>query len=370
KYRLQVVAYGRCDTTAGSEMTFTTGQLPADLPQYVASGSDSSGGFVVMAAGQFGLVIDNTGRVVWYRRFPSGPGLNFQAQPVFGGRYVARPPTAATQQGVVVELDPLGAETRRITCAEGLQPRFHDMIAQPDGSYWLLCDQTETVNLANIGGNEAAQVTGTAIQHVNAKGDLLFSWSPFGYFSILDLDASDRNGSSVNWTHGNAFDIDTDGNLIASFRSLNEITKIDSRTGDVLWRMGGKANEFTFEGNASAPFARQHGVRVVGRGEIVLLDNLGVPSESRAERYVYDEAQRWARLEASYSSQPAIVAQLGGTTQDLPGGRTLVAFGNGGRVEEYDASGNVVWRIEGNPGYVYRAQRIRSLYSPGVGSRR
>lgn len=28
----------------------------------------------------------------------------------------------------------------------------------------------------------------------------------------------------------------------------------------------------------------------------------------------------------------------------------LVSFGNGGRVEEYDADGNVVWRIE-QPGY-------------------
>jgi len=65
-----------------------------------------------------------------------------------------------------------------------------------------------------------------------------------------------------------------------------------------------------------------------------------------------------------------VTATLGGSTQDLPGGRTLVAFGNGGRVEEYDASGAVVWHIEGNPGYIFRAQRIRSLYRAGIGSPR
>jgi hypothetical protein len=58
---------------------------------------------------------------------------------------------------------------------------------------------------------------------------------------------------------------------------------------------------------------------------------------------------------------------LGGTTQDLPGGRTLVSYGSGGRVEEYDAAGAIVWRIEGDAGYVFRAQRIRSLYHPGIG---
>ncbi|NIP83942.1 MAG: hypothetical protein GWM90_33815 [Gemmatimonadetes bacterium] len=110
-------------------------------------------------------------------------------------------------------------------------------------------------------------------------------------------------------------------------------------------------------------FARQHGVRVIGPGRLVLLDNLGDPRESRAEKYVYDAVGRTVRLEASYGSAPAVVAELGGTTQPLPGGRTLVSFGSAGRVEEYDSAGDVVWRIE-SPGYMFRAQRIRSLYVP------
>jgi hypothetical protein len=39
-------------------------------------------------------------------------------------------------------------------------------------------------------------------------------------------------------------------------------------------------------------------------------------------------------------------------------------------VEEYDETGTRVWQIEGNAGYVFRAQRIRSLYSPGTGGLR
>ena len=45
------------------------------------SGPDPSPGFVVFGAGPYGLAIDNTGRVVWYHRFPNGPGLNFEAEP-------------------------------------------------------------------------------------------------------------------------------------------------------------------------------------------------------------------------------------------------------------------------------------------------
>ena len=104
--------------------------------------------------------------------------------------------------------------------------------------------------------------------------------------------------------------------------------------------------------------------------DLLLLDNLGDPTESRAEHYLVDEAARSARLAHSYGAIPGVVTEIGGSVQSLAGGRTLVSFGTAGRVEEYDAEGHVVWRIEGNPGYVFRAQRIRSLYAPGVGTAR
>jgi hypothetical protein len=47
-----------------------------------------------------------------------------------------------------------------------------------------------------------------------------------------------------------------------------------------------------------------------------------------------------------------------------------VSFGNGDGVEEYDAQGHLVWRVLGDTGYIFRAERIRSLYRPGVGDPR
>src|SRR5207248_11311348 len=85
------------------------------------------------------------------------------------------------------------------------------------------------------------------VEHVSAAGALLFRWSPFDHFDITDLDSASRTGANVNWTHGNSLDLDGDGNLLVSFRSLSEITKINTRTGAVLWRMGGRRNQFTFQ---------------------------------------------------------------------------------------------------------------------------
>jgi hypothetical protein len=370
RYIIKPVAYRANVSLVGAAIDYTTGALPSDLPSYVASGSDPSPGYVVFAAGSYGIVIDNSGRVVWYRRFAgNGPGLSFEAQP--NGRYVARPSTAdPSDVEPWIEIDPRGEVTRTLGCANGLQSRPHDMISEPDGSYWLMCDETRTMDLTEYAGVAGARVTGTSVQHVSSSGALLFQWSPFDHFSITDVPVSERTGSTVNWTHGNALDKDADGNLLVSFRNLDEITKINISSGAVMWRMGGLRNQFTFPDVAGAPFSHQHGARVISPGRLILLDNLGNPSESRSEDYLVDESTHTARLSSSYGSVPAVVTQIGGSVQGLPGGRTLVSFGTTGRVEEYDASGRMVWHIEGNAGYVFRAQRITSLYAPGVGTPR
>ena len=365
-YFLRVVAYGGGQVTSGELLSFTTDSLPSDLPRYVASGVDPTPGYVVFAAGQYGLVIDNTGRVVWYLRFAGGPGLNFKAEPT--GHYYARPSASGPNvRSRWVEIDPLGHVVRNIGCAGDLEPRFHDLIAIPDDGYWLLCDDARTVNLSGMGGKADAKVTATDVQHVSASGDLLFTWSPFEHFDIADLDPASRSGSSVNWTHGNSLDLDGNGNVVVSFRNLNEITKIDTRTGSVLWRLGGTRNQFTFQDSTTLTFSYQHGVRWTSQGQLLFLDNLGDSTSSRVLRYDFNALPHAARLAGAYRPVPEAVSQQGGSTQELPSGRTLVSFGPAGRVEEYDATGRVVWRIEGNPGYVFRAQRIRSLYAPGVG---
>jgi hypothetical protein len=369
RYILRAVAFGAGGNLVGDSVELTTGVLPSDLPQYAAGGPDPSPGYVVFAAGLYGLVIDNTGRVVWYRRFPNGPGLSFMAEP--NGRYAARPATPDPADiDPWVEIDPLGNITRTLGCALGLQARPHDLIGEVGGGYWLMCDEVRTMDLTAEGGVAEARVTGTAVQHLSAGGTLLFQWSPFDHFAITDGQPADRTGANVNWTHGNALDFDVDGNLIVSFRNLGEITKIDAVSGAVIWRMGGLRNQFTFLDSPIPAFSGQHSARVSAPGAIMILDNLGSPGESRAERYTVDEAARTARLAHSYSSIPAVVTQIGGSVQSLPGGRTLVSFGTAGRVEEYDAAGRVMWAIEGNAGYVFRAQRIRSLYAPGVGTAR
>ena len=367
-YVMRAVAYGSGGTSTGSPLTFATDTLPSDLPRYTTDRERPIPGLRRIR----GRCVRCRDRQHGARRvvpaLPDGPGLNFMAQP--NGHFVALPPAEPAATSRWVEIDPLGAITRTLGCAAGLRPRLHDLIAEPDGNYWLLCDDTRTMNLTSTGGVSSARVTGTVVQHVSADGSLLFSWSAFDHFDITDVNESERSGGLVNWTHGNAIDLDADGNLIVSFRNLGEVTKIDVPSGQIIWRLGGRRNQFTFVNALSPSFIGQHSARAYAPGALLLLDNIGDPAQSRAERYVINETARTARLVQSYGSAPAVSTLIGGSVQPLAGGRTLVSFGTAGRVEEYDADRRVVWRIDGNAGYVFRAQRIRSLYAPGVSTPR
>ena len=134
-------------------------------------------------------------------------------------------------------------------------------------------------------------------------------------------------------------------------RTLSEVIKIDTRTGEMLWRMGGSRTHFTFP-DSGPPFLRQHGVRVV-EGGLVLLDNLGEAEGSRAERYTLDEPARTARLTAVDAPRVGHSSIAGGATQNLTGQHILVAFGDGGVVQEFDSGGALAWQIQGNIGYPF-----------------
>ena len=367
-YALQVVAWGHDSTAVGDTVRLVTGTLPADLPAFTAAGSDPRPGFVAFALNTYGLVVDNTGRVVWYRVL-SGPTLNFQPQS--SGRWVTHPVTAAPGDlRAWHEFDALGNVTRTFGCAHGLKSRFHDLITEDDGSYWVLCDETRAMDLSADGGDAAAQVTATVVQHVLSDGvTTSFEWNAFDHFLIADLELALRTGPSVNFTHANALDFDDAGHLLLSFRSLSELTSIDTVTGAVQWRMGGRANQFAF-GDAPTPFMRQHGLRHVAPGVLQVLDNLGQQDGSRVEVYTYSASNHTASRVGAMAPAPAVTAVLGGATQRLAGGRILAAYGNGNRVQEYDAAGHVVRQILGDVGYVYRATRVASLYRPGHGTPR
>lgn len=360
-FRVVLTRDGAADRTVDS-LDFTTGSLPSWIPAIGSLGTSSQPGYLALSLPDGGVTVDNTGKVVWYHHSPNGVLNSFQAHPA--GVYTILASGAPETEFRL--LNALGEQTGTLTCS-GRPTRFHEVLLEAAGDAWILCDETRVMDLSSFGGNPAASVLATVVQHLSADGSLLWEWNAFDHFDITDLPLIDRTGPNVNFTHGNGLGFDTDGNLLLGFRSLSEVTKVDRVTGDVIWRFGGLRNEFTLLNDPKGSFERQHGVRLAGPGHVQLLDN-GVAAPSRLVRYLLNPGAGTATLEWQFIDAPSTWTVGGGATQFHPDGHATVSFGRAGRVIEVDEVGFRVWELTGLDGlYVFRAQRLGSLYHAGMG---
>ena len=359
--RVVLTLAGSADRTVDS-LTFTSGSLPSWIPTIGSSGTSTESGYLALSLPDGVVTVDNAGRVVWYHHSPNATLNSFQAQPFGGYSLIGTGPMETSFR----LLNSLGEPQGTLACI-GRATRFHELLITPGGDAWLLCDETRTMDLTAVGGLAAAAVTATVVQHLSASGAVLWEWNAFDHFAITDLVLSERTGPAVNFTHGNGLEFDSDSNLILSFRSLDEVTKVDRVTGAVIWRLGGLANEFAIIGDPKGTFQRQHGVRWAGPDRVQMLDN-GLSAPSRFVRYLLDTDAMTATMEWEFIDVPTTYTNVGGSTQYHADGHGTVSFGRAGRVIEVDQAGNRVWELTGVDGaYLFRAQRIGSLYSAGLG---
>ncbi|MCX6157304.1 MAG: aryl-sulfate sulfotransferase [Ignavibacteriae bacterium] len=215
-------------------------------------------------------------------------------------------------------------------CGNGYITDFHECILEPDNSAWLMSYDPEVVDMSQIypGGKTNATVTGLIIQKINANKDVVFQWRSWDYMSILDATHEDFQSYAIDYVHGNSIEVDKDGNIIISSRHLDEITKINSETGDFIWRFGGKNNQFTFL-NDTAHFSHQHSARRLANDNILLFDNGNFhnPLYSRAVEYKLDLFYKTADIIWEYRNTPEIYSMAMGNVQRLANGNTLIGWG-------------------------------------------
>ena len=79
--------------------------------------------------------------------------------------------------------------------------------------------------------------------------------------------------SKVGYAHGNSIDMAADGNLILSCRHLDAVVKINSQTGNIIWRLGGRKSDFVFLDDPLGGPSHQHCARMLANGNLLMFDN-------------------------------------------------------------------------------------------------
>jgi hypothetical protein len=249
------------------------------------------------------------------------------------------------------------------TCGNGYQTDPHDIRLLANGHMLLIGLDPQTVNMSTIvsGGKTRASVIGMVLQELDQKKNVVFQWRSFDHFLITDATHEDLTAATIDYAHPNAIDIDYDGNFLLSSRHMDEITKIDRNNGNILWRWGGKNNQFTFL-NDSMGFSHQHDIDLTNSGTYTVFDNgnFHTPAFSRALEYSLDQQKKTATLIWQFRHNPDTYTFATGSVQRLPNGNTLIGWGaNYLSATEVRPDGTTAYEIQyGDSLMSYRAFRF------------
>jgi hypothetical protein len=351
--------------------------VPSEFPllrRTTPSDPRSTAGEVLLTLGKwisagpfFETAVDANGVPVYVRQ--SFNSMDLHQQP--NGHYsVAR---GGDNGADVVELDEQFREVRRWRTKGLVHTDGHDAILNADGSAYLMAYEP----------NEATDMVDAVIQHVSASGDVLFQWNTADH---VDIAAETVDAGNRDYAHINSFEVMADGDLLVSFRHLSSVFKI-ARTdhdgfaaGDVVWRLGGRASDFTFldtEGNADGGPCAQHTATQLANGDIMVFDNgawnveplcidpdnpSGAPVPrvpTRIARWSLDETTMTATMVKDFQVRGRY-AIFAGSAQPLAGGNTVVGWASATQAvaSELSPTGEVLWDLEApeDPKYfTYRA---------------
>lgn len=158
----------------------------------------------------------------------------------------------------------------------------HEVVKDKDGNYVALTREFLPVDLSEFGGNSIDTIKTDGIIKLSPQGEKIWHWSLDQVVDPLSFEGIKR--AKNDWGHANALYIEEDGHYLVSWRDFNAIWKINSETGEVLWKVG--HDSFSDKNNY---FYKQHGVHRNAEREVVLFDNGDRRERGTSRAYAFQE---------------------------------------------------------------------------------
>ncbi len=332
------------------------------LPQVTITTPGTGSGYVFLTpaagAGLWGpLIVDDTGAPVWFRKVadPATVAIDLKVQ-----RYRGKPVLTwwegtiggtggqGVGQGEFVLADQAYREVARVRAAGTEQADQHDfVITAADTAVFWVYDPVPR-DLSALGGPADGVLHDGVLQEIDiATGTVVWQWRASDHVALDESYAPLPQGEAArlpyDYFHANSVGIDADGHLLASARHTWGCYKIHRRTGEVLWRLGGKRSDFPLD--ARSTFSWQHDIRRRRDGTYSLFDNgAGVTKQrdwSRGLVLRLDEAKRTATFVAEFPQEGRVSAPTQGSFRELPDGGSFAGWGQAPYFTEYAPDGTV-----------------------------
>ncbi|HEV7163656.1 MAG TPA: arylsulfotransferase family protein [Solirubrobacteraceae bacterium] len=331
---------------------------PPTVVVHQAAGTASAPGYIFAAPflgpGQYGpMIFDSAGNLVWFHPVSAGEdAADFQTQ-VYHGKndltwWQGRTIALGYGLGEDVIADANYRTVAVVHAGNGLQADEHEFDLTPQGTAYILAYSPVQTNLTAAGGAAHGVAVEGVIQEIDVHtGLVMWEWHSLAHVGVAQSYSKPSAIASTpfDYFHINSLSTDSQGNLLISARNTWTVYDLDGHSGQVIWRLGGKAGSFTL--GPGVAFAYQHNAAWLPDGQISLFDDEGSPPvepPSRGEVITLDEHAKTATLATQLiRSDGPLATTSQGDVQALPGGGWMVGWGGLPNFTEFDAQGQVVF---------------------------
>lgn len=329
----------RCSAIA----SFTTGSVPAELPELAVNARDASGvpdGFIAVPVitedARYVTVIDTNGRYVWaYHARETVYGAAFAGDR--GGLLYNQDAPSADEDGYVVDVGYDGQVRREVAI-----PSAHtDFVELPDGSMAAL-----GWDIRRFGDRK---LLGDTVVEVAPNGDARRVWDAFDTFEP-DLSQQYDKGwyradpDVEDWSHANSISYDpATQSYLLTVSNLDTIVRIDRQTGEVVWTLAGDGQSGDYPVADPPIIDAPHSVFAMPNGDLMVFNRSMADGCSYAARISLDGGT--AAITWSYKADPCLFVYFLGQARPLDDGNLQVVWSTSGRIDLVDPGGNALWTL-------------------------
>jgi len=366
-YTLKVKEASTMLTKESEEVTFHTASVPKAMlrMRWTEKADQPFTGYILSQRprikGDHGFVymLNNNGETAWYNKVSGLPKLSWWTENNTILVLSGSPKHERSAGNHIFEFDVYGNELINLDLTQISTPieAHHEIRYAHDGSLITLIYDRKVVDLSTQGGKPDQEIKGDAIVRLDKTGKILWKWS---VFDVLDPLASTYAFDSLGeWGHANTLSIDQDGNYLISFRDWNEIWKINSTDGSLIWKLGEKGD---FKLSSEFNFSGQHAIHINPRGEYMMFDNGVKNKRSRVLSFTLDENAKTIDVKMNIPLPENLYSEKRGSAYFIDSERILICSPESSSVVIIDLQGNILARAHtGLPDY-YRAVYIPHLY--------
>jgi hypothetical protein len=317
------------------------------------------------------MILDSHGNLVWSKG-GYNQVYNMMAQEYKGQKYLTfwagNDAVGGHGAGTYYMLDSSYQEVYAFGAANGLDADLHEFLITEDGTALITVYQPIPYDLSPIGGRVDGEMWDCIIQEIDIEsGKSVFEWRASEHHALTETYRGIPNDEAFDWYHINSIDKDSKGNYLTSARYTHTVTYISGETGEILWVLGGKRNNFTdLSGGKATDFLLQHEARWQDdHNSITIFDNGAedghiVAEYSRGMRVAIDEKAMTATLLNEYINPNKIHGVSQGSLQVLSNGNVLLGYGNAAAMTEFARNGTVLCDVHFAPRDLFGSGDVQS----------